>query len=873
VAGSIELSEWDGSDEGSDEELQGHLRVAIRSRVERGKTPDEAEAAALKEFCDMSDAKEVTREAWGWTWARQFAGDVRFGLRMLRRAPAFSAVAVLTMAIGIGADTAIFSVVNAVLLRPLPFREPERVVLVWMKGAAAAGGDRVPLSVADFLDWRARSRGFERVAFFSPDEFNYTNTGTPERVRGADASADFFAVLGEQPELGRTFLPEEEKPGAPRVVVVSHPFWQRRLGSDPGAVGREITLDGCPYTVVGVMPERFGFPREDTELWAAYQVEPPSRRGPYWLQGLARMREGVTLEQARAEMNSIPDPERPNDPPRGERFTVLSVNDYLVGDVRPALLILLGAVALVLLIAVANVANLMLARAASREGEMSIRIALGAGRGRIFRQLLTESLLLAAVGGVLGLLLAYWGVKLLLSFDPGRIHRLQEATLDVRVFVWAAALTLLSGVFFGVLPALQASKSGLSGALKGGGRGTSESRDRHRLRSALVVAEMALALMLLVCAGLLVRSFISLRRVDSGVNPSRVVTMQVSLPPGKYRELAQRKNLYQQMLERVKGVPGVEAAALTLSLPPDMQSVSDNFSVEGRPPRRDSELPVGDMILITPDYFRTLGITVLRGHTFSESDREGPPSVCVINETLAREFFPGEDPVGKHLKQGGVDRPINDWMEIVGVVGDVKYGGLHAKVQPAYYLPFAQAPWGDMSLVIRSAVGDPAALVPAIREEVWSLDRDLPVARVKTMDDLLSGSVAQPRFRTLLLSVFSAMALLLASVGIYGVMSYTVARRTQEIGVRLALGAQLGDILRLVVGQGMRLVLLGILLGLAGAFALARVMSGLLYGVTATDPLTFAGVSLLLSAVALVACLVPARRATKVDPQVAIRYE
>ncbi|HYY96346.1 MAG TPA: ABC transporter permease, partial [Pyrinomonadaceae bacterium] len=604
-------------DEELDEEIRSHLRMAARERVERGESPEQAEREARREFGNVALVKEVTRGMWGWSRLEEFARDIGYGLRMMQRAPAFSAVVVLTLALGIGANTAIFSVVNAVLLRPLPFKDPERVVMVWLKGAEAAGGDRVPMSLADFLDWRAQTHSFERVAFFSHADFNYAGGDAPEEVTGAVTSADFFNVFGARAERGRTFLPEEEKPGAARVVVVSHGFWQRRLGADPRAVGREITLDSQPYTVVGVMPAGFDFPQEEAELWAAYQIQPPTRRGPNWLRGVARLGEGVTLQQARAELNALPNPERPNQPPQGERFNVLAVNDYLVGDVRPALLMLLGAVALVLLIAAANVANLMLARSASREKEVAIRTALGASRARIVRQLLTESLLLAIAGGAAGLFLAFWGVELLLSLNPGQIHRLQQATLDARSLAWTIGVSLLSGLFFGLAPALQASKPGLNETLKEGGRGSTESAGRRRVRGALVVAEMALSLMLLIGAGLLVRSFISLRRVNPGVNPTHVVTMQVPLPRTKYGKTERRLSLYEQLLARAEGVPGVEAAALASSLPPDMQTLWNEFSIEGRPPQPDREPPTGDYILVTPDYFRALGVPVLRGRAFT----------------------------------------------------------------------------------------------------------------------------------------------------------------------------------------------------------------------------------------------------------------
>jgi putative ABC transport system permease protein len=802
--------------------------------------------------------------------------DLRFSIRMLLKNPGFTVVAVFALALGVGANTAIFTVVNAVLLNPLPFKEPSRLVTTYAMDPKI-GQDKVPLSVADYLDWRSQNQVFESMAAFSDNSFNYTSGETPEQVRGARVTADFFTVLGAQAELGRTFQPEEDQPGAQPVAVVSHGFWQRQLRTNPDVIGQQINLNGNPYTVVGVMPASFTFP-DEVVLWTAQTLDPPARRGPYYMWGLGRLKPGATLEQARMEMDAIARhvQQEIKSTQNDWTYTAASLTENIVSNVRPALMILLGAVILVLLIASANVANLLLSRAAAREKEIAIRSALGASRGRLIRQLLTESLLLAFVGGALGLPLALWGVEVLVALSPDRIPRLNEVRIDGTVLGFTLLVSLVSGIVFGLAPALYSSKLNLNESLKEGGRGASESVGRRRLHNMLVCSEIALSLMLLICAGLMIKSFVRLQNVNPGFSPENILTMHISLPGNKYEGQARTVAFYQELLARVESLPGVQSAGLAYSLPPDLLEVSDNYAVEEHPTPPGESDPIAPVNFVSTSFFKTMGVPLVSGRFFTEADNPDTPPVVIISEAMAKRYFGSESPIGKRFKQGGLDRTGNPWMEIVGVVGDVNYSGLDAKPEPAYYLPHLQSTLRYMYMVVRSGP-DPASLAPAIRSEVWAIDKDQPVARVRTMQELLYRSVSQPRFRTLLVSVFAATALLLAAVGIYGVISYSVAQRTHEFGIRMALGARQSSILRMVVGQGLKLALVGTGVGLLGAYIttglLSSVLSSLLFGVSTTDTLTFVGISLLLTGVVLLASYVPARRATKVDPMIALRYE
>ena len=799
--------------------------------------------------------------------------DIRIGYRMLYKNRGFTSVALLALALGIGANTAIFSVVNAVLLRQLPYRDPQRLIVIWENYQQRGGPEREWAAPADFRDFRDLAQSFDHVAALLGWGPTLTGQDEPEDLQGAAVSYDTFAMLGVEPSLGRSFRPEEDRAGAERVVVLSHQLWQRRFGADPSIIGKSLTLSGESYTVIGVMPRTFSFPiLNNTEIWRtagpALASMPRCDRGCVILRLIARLKPEVTLEAARAEMGALTQQiaERLPESNKGVGATLVPLQEQLVGNVRPAMLVLLGAVGLVLLIACANVGNLLLARAAAREKEVAIRAALGASRARLIRQHLTESLVLALIGGGLGLLIAFWMVDLLVSFAPKGTPRLEEIAIDPNVLAFTLGIAVLTGVAFGLAPALLSSKINVNNALKEGGRGTGASSGGDRLRRSLVVCEVALALMLLIGAGLLIKSFLNLQRVDPGFNPKSVLRVDVALPGARYPERNQAAAFYKQLLARVTALPGVQSAGAVSSLPLSGGGTDSDFEIEGRAPAETGHPQVAWYNSVTPDYFRAMGIRLLRGRDFTESDYAEAPKAMMISESMARRYFPDEDPLGKRLLFG------KDARQIVGIISDVRFFGLNLDARPSMYFPHAQAPSRGMSLVVRTD-GNPLTLTAAIRGQVSALDRDLAVSNLMTMEELVGASLAEPRFTLLLLGAFAAVAVLLSAIGVYGVVSYSVTQRSHEIGVRMALGAQMNDVLRLIVGQGMTLVFGGVGLGVIAAFALSRVMQSLLFGVSATDFTIFSSTSLLLTAVALGACFVPARRATKVDPMESLRYE
>ncbi|HEX2490565.1 MAG TPA: ABC transporter permease [Blastocatellia bacterium] len=794
--------------------------------------------------------------------------DMKYGVRMLLKHKGFTAVAALTLMLGIGANTAIFSVVNAVLLRPLPFPEPER--LVWLRESHPPTNlPQTSVAISNFLDWRSQNQVFAQMAAYREAGFNLQAGDEPKRVNGARVTVDFFATLGAQPAMGRAFHPAEDAPGGERVVILSHALWRQSFGGDPQLVGRQLKVDGQSHTVVGIMPSGFSFPGDDTELWLPAALDPKSGRVSHFLRVLGRLKPGATLEQARAEFEAIAlrlDQAYP-DTNKGWGVFMQPLSETISGRIRQPLYVLLGAVLFVLLIGCANVANLLLSRNAARERELAIRAALGAGRGRLVRQLLTESLLLALLGGAGALLFAAWGVEMLKTTGPRDIPRLNEAALDLPVLGFTLAVALLTGLIFGMAPAWQHSRLNINTALKDGAR--TAGAGARRLRQSLVVVEIAVALLLLIGAGLMLKSFARLQQVAPGFDARNGLTMEINLAPAKYAQREQRAAFLQQVLEGLKTLPGVEFAGATHRLPLRGNS-GMSFQIEGRPAPAPGESLGVNWRSISPDYFRTMGAPLIAGRTFTEEEGWQKMSAVIINQATQRRYWPDENPLGKRIRQGGA--PDSPWVTIVGVAADVKESGLNADTAAGLYLPYVLAPAPAMTLVLRTKT-EPLSLAASASAEIRRVDPEQAVSNISTLEQLLSETVAQPRFNTGLLAIFSLLALLLAAVGIYGVMSYAVAQRTQEIGLRMALGAEPRDVLKLMVGQGMKLVAVGLALGLLSALGLTRWLETLLFDVEATDPLTYAVIAATLAAVALLACYLPARRAMAVDPLVALRRE
>jgi predicted permease len=809
--------------------------------------------------------------------------DLRYGARMLLKKSGFTLIAVLTLALGIGANTAIFSVVYAVLLKPLPFHEPERLVMLWTK-LEKLGVEQTWVSEPEILDFREQAKLFEGFGVLNGSSLVLTGNGEPEQLIGGGISTNFFSLLGAQVSAGRDFAPEEEQPGAARVAILSHGFWQRRFGGEQSVIGSTIHLSGRPATVVGILPPDFALllPSETQEptnidVWIPYAEDYAKRgRNHHVLTVIARLRPGVSLAQAQEEMKSIAARLAPLHYTRtGFAVKVVSLHGDIVKKQRPALLLLLAAVSFVLLIVCANVANLLLARAAAREKEIAVRAALGAGRVRLVRQLLTESVMLALVGGALGILLARWGVKALLAVSPADLPRLAEVGINFPVLAFTCAITTLTGILFGLFPAWRASKTNLTQALKDGSRSLAGGVSSQRLRSAISVAEIALSLVLLVGTGLLLRSFLRLTQVDPGFAAHHVLTMKMYPPRTKYQDGVAVANFYQQLLEKIQALPGVEAAAAITDLPLSNDSLGGPLTFEGVTAQAERANLASSEVTqsaITPDYFKTLKTPLLAGRFFTPQDARGKPRVAIIDETLQRRLWPNASPLGRRLTFGRFPDNPEVWVEIVGVVRRIRQHRLDADVREQVYFPHAQSSKIEMTLAIRTT-SDPLSLVGAVRGAVQSLDRDQPVYRIRTMAEWMAGALAPARFTLLLLLVFAGVAAALAVVGIYGVISHTVTQRTHEIGVRMALGAQQRDVLRLVIRQGLQLTVTGVALGLLASFALTRVMKTLLFGVSATDPVTFVLIALLLTFVALLACWLPARRAAQVDPLVALKYE
>ena len=864
-----------------DREMRAHLELQVEENIKAGMSPAEAREKAMRSFGNVNRAVDAAYDVKGGGVLETLSQDIRYGVRMLAKHKAFTSIAVITLALGIGANTAIFSVVNELLLRPLPYRDAEQIVTLWE--VSPNGRRQNSISRANFRAWYAQNTSYQYSAAFSDQRLNLTGDGEPEELSVQFASHEFFKVLGVEPMLGRTFLPEDDQPGAPEVVVLTHGLWQRRFGGQPGLVGQPITLNGVKFIVIGVMPPNFQFhikQRSGTgrpaELWTILSMLPGpglNERGRF-LGGVARLKDSVTVDYAGNELRTIATRTSEEAPEFNKNYSaeVLPLREQFFGNVRRPLWLMLGAVGFVLLIACANVANLLLSQATSREKEIAVRAALGARRSRIIRQLLTESLLLALLGSLLGLGLAWLGIKALVAISPGDLVNLQGVGLNVTVLLWTLGVSMLTGIVFGLAPALHISRLNLNDSLKEGGKSESgQASGSRRLRNALVVSEIALAVVLLVSAGLLIKSFVHLQRVDTGFTTDNVLTMVVRLPEARYQEDPQLVAFFSQALEKIRHLPGVSSAGMVNHLPLyGGLGSSTGFKILGRPEPPPGQGPGTDVRVVDAGYFPTMGIPLLRGRSFSDLELKEVRHVILINEALAREHFPNEDPIGKRLDVAMFETPQP--AEIIGIVGNVRYDSLVDESPAAVYFPHPDLAYSFMTLVIRTE-GDPAAIAPAVQREIRSLDPNQPVSDVRTMNKVMADWVSRSRFNTLLLGIFAGLATLLSAVGIFGVMNYSVALRTREIGLRLAVGAQPRQVLVLILKQGLLLTVIGIVLGLGAAFALTRLLSGLLFGVTAVDVTTFTTISVLLVIVSLLACYLPARRAMRIDPLQALRYE
>ena len=861
-----------------DEELRYHLEELTRQNVVRGMAPDDARRAALLALEGVEQQKELCREARGISRLEHLWQDLRFGGRMLRKNPGFTLVAVLALALGIGANTAIFSIVYGVLFRPLPYPDADRVALVYMK-FSVRGNPRGTLSVADFFAWRARNTTFEEPVLITVVGTRFdisTGTGEPEQVRGSSVTSGFFSALRVQPLLGRVFAPGEDSPGHEKLAVISEALWRKRFAADPKAIGQPLVLNGVPHTIIGVLPASFRFAQlPAAQVWTNFLLVPPTRRGPFFYYGMGRLKPGVSLQQAQAEMAALAaEVERESAGKIKEvGFPVVPLREAVVANVRPALLMLFGAVFFVLLISTVNVANLSLSRAQVREREIALRRALGADRGRIIRQLLTESVLLSLLGGVTGLAVAYSALRVLRAINPGDLPRLADIRLDFGVLVFTVAVSVFTGIIFGLFPALQTSHQKLDATLKQGGKGTVGGATRHRTHSALIVVETALSLVLLIGAGLLIRSFNRLQQIDAGfsTDPAGIVYAPINLSGPRFSDNAAVQAFFERLTERMNSIPGMQPFVISDSLPPDRGGDNDTFVIQGRQ-WTPADNPSISLATVGPGYFRTLGIPIVSGREFTDSDRPNSNPVAIVSESWAKRYFPKESALGHRIKASGPELSGTPFMEIVGVAGDVKYEGLQNNFKLAYYQAQGQSLATSVFIVVKPGISADAAMA-AIRRAVHEVDPAIVVQQPGTLEELLSESVAQPRFRTVLLATFAGLALLLAAIGIYGVIAYSVAQRSNEIGVRMALGARRGDVLRMVVGQGFRLTVIGLVIGGVAALALTRVLSDLLFAVRPTDPLTFVSMTILLLLVALAACMQPAWRATRVDPIIALRHD